>query len=115
MINAYSKMTRPSLYLSEGERNNHANGKRREESVMLCHDSNLHDIINTVSHHCMYYSLLRLVRREFIHPAKLGPAVLAHDIAHHVASSEHHSFLNRTEGQIDDTLEEIGTSCRDRD
>lgn len=78
---------------------------------MLCHDS-----INIVSHHCMiYYSLLRLVRREFIHPAKLGAAILAHDIAHHVASSEHHSLLNRTEGQIDDTLKEIGTSCRDRD
>lgn len=56
------------------------------------------------------YLLLRLIRCEFVHPTELRPTVLAHDIAHHVAASEHHSFLNCTKGQVNDTLEEISTS-----
>lgn len=59
------------------------------------------------------YSLLRLICCEFVHPTELGPTVLAHDIAHHVAASEHHPFLYCTEGQVDDTLEEISTSCKE--
>lgn len=63
--------------------------------------------------YCGVYSLLRLICCEFVHPTELGPTVLAHDIAHHVAASEHHPFLNCTEGQVNDTLEEISTSCKE--
>lgn len=56
------------------------------------------------------FIFLRVVVRELIAPAQLRPAALAHDIADHMASREHHSILDSAEGQVDDALEEIRSS-----
>jgi len=49
---------------------------------------------------------LRLLRRELVDPAKLGIAILAGDITHHVTPRQHHAILHLAEAKVYDTVEQ---------
>ena len=58
---------------------------------------------------------LVLLRRELVDPAELRLAVLARDVAHHVAAGEHDAVLHVAEVQVDNSVEEERSARRARE
>lgn len=74
------------------------------ESLRLCNQRVLQD-------DSALLVLLTFLCGKLVHPSQFLTTVLAHHIPDHVSTSQHHSVLDTTVGQVDDPLEEVGTSC----
>jgi len=57
-----------------------------------------------------FFVALRVLSREFVDPTQFGVAIFAGNVTHHVATSEHDSVLDVAEGEVDDFVEEEGSS-----
>ena len=48
---------------------------------------------------------------KLVDPSKFCITILTHDISHHMPTCKHDTILNFTVGQVDNLVEEEGTSC----
>jgi len=69
----------------------------------------------SLQNHLPLLIALVFLGRELVDPAEFRLTVLARNVAHHMPASEHHAVLNVAEVEVNDAIEEKGSSRRARE